>query len=225
MEDIGPFIYRFAMAVPGILLAVICHEYGHGRMALQFGDSTALKAGRLTLNPIPHLDIIGSFIVPMVGVLLGGVAFGWAKPVPINPRNFPQKQYKKAVFWVSFAGPMANFILVIIFAFAAALVDTQMPTDFSLTAPLRLIFEQAMVINAVLGTFNLIPLPPLDGSKMLAMYVGPKGQQVFDFISQYSFFILLILIFTRTLNYILTPPIYLSYYLMNIFVHFLGMYV
>lgn len=223
MEDIGYVISRIAMAAPGLLLAVICHEYGHGLMALKFGDPTAKDAGRLTFNPIPHIDILGSIIFPIIGILLGGVAFGWAKPVPINPRNFPAKSYKKAVFWVSFAGPMANFILVLIFAFLSALVRVHFPQDFSLTKPLALIFNQAMLINSILGTFNLIPLPPLDGSKMLAMYAGASAQKFLDFVGTYSFLILLVLIFTNSLNYILTPAIILSYHLESIFIHLLSM--
>lgn len=225
MEEFGPYIYKFAMALPGILLAIVCHEYGHGAMALKFGDNTALKAGRLTFNPIPHLDLLGSFIAPLIGILLGGMAFGWAKPIPINTRNFSQKNFKKAVFWVSFAGPLANFVLTVIFALLAAIVSTQLPPDFSLTRPLYLIFEQGMFINCILGTFNILPLPPLDGSKMLAMYVGPKGEQILQTMGNYSFFILLLLIFTNALSLVLTPVAMLSYYLMKFFEYFLGTYV
>ena len=108
-------IFKVAQSAPGFLLAIVVHEWAHGYMAKRFGDDTAERAGRLTLNPAVHVDMMGTIIFPLVGVILGGMAFGWAKPVPVNSRNF--KNVKSGIFWVSFAGPLANLALGTISAF------------------------------------------------------------------------------------------------------------
>ena len=106
MQDI---IYNLAISLPAFLFAIVFHEWAHARMALYFGDNTAKMAGRLTFDPISHADLMGTVIFPLVGALMGGVIFGWAKPVPVDPRRFTK--VKSGIFWVSFAGPLANIIL------------------------------------------------------------------------------------------------------------------
>ena len=117
--DLQVFIVKLIQLAPGLLLAVVFHEYAHGWMAKRFGDDTAEKAGRLTLNPIPHIDLMGTIIVPSVLLLFFNGLFGWAKPVPVRPRNF--SDINKGQFWVSFAGPIANFLLATASAFLLAL--------------------------------------------------------------------------------------------------------
>ena len=154
-------ILSFLIIAPPILFALTVHEYAHGWMALRYGDPTARDAGRLTLNPLSHLDPIGTLMLFIVHL-------GWAKPVPVNPYNF--RNPKKDLMWVSLAGPGANFLT----AFACGLllrVISPLSGNLQLASSafgiLVMMIVYGMVINLVLGFFNLIPLPPLDGSKIL----------------------------------------------------------
>ncbi|MEI6345698.1 MAG: site-2 protease family protein [bacterium] len=147
----------FSLAV--LILSVVIHEVSHGYMALRLGDPTAKYAGRLTLNPLKHLDPIGSVIVPIITTFLG-VSFGWAKPVPFNPDNFRKStlnlRWGEAL--VAAAGPASNFIVAIVFGTAAHFVTNE--TVFSL-------FGLIVLVNITLAIFNLAPIPPMDGSKIL----------------------------------------------------------
>ena len=142
-----------------LVFAVVVHEVSHGIMAYRLGDMTAKRAGRLTLNPLPHIDMLGSIILPTLMVLSSSpILFGWAKPVPYNPYNL-RKGGRWAEALVAFAGPLSNFALAIIFGFAIRFGIV--PTE-----ALSIAF-MAVYINVLLGIFNLIPIPPLDGSKVL----------------------------------------------------------
>jgi len=143
-------IWMLPLLVPALLLAVTFHEYAHGRMALAMGDPTASMQGRLTLNPLAHLDPLGSLMILLVG-------FGWAKPVPINPARF--RNYREGLLKVSLAGPFANFLLAFISLLLLELVGA---TGYFLN-----LFVLIAQINIALGVFNLLPVPPLDGSKVL----------------------------------------------------------
>jgi Zn-dependent protease len=217
--ELDQVIYQFSMGLPGLLLAVVCHEYAHGWMAYKFGDPTAKFMGRLTLNPLVHIDVLGSIIVPILGAFLGGVLFGWAKPVPIDPRHF--KNWRQANFWVSFAGPLANFILVIISTFLVAFFYTQLPPTFYLYEPLIQIFKQSAFINALIGFFNLIPFPPLDGSNMVLSFLGPKAQRQFESLSRFSIIFFLIIMFTGITRYIVYPAELMTQFFLSSFFHFM----
>jgi len=149
-----------------LLFSVIIHELAHGYMALYLGDPTARLAGRLTLNPIKHLDPVGSVLVPIIAYMTAGFAFGWAKPVPYNPYNLKNKRSGEAL--VAFAGPLSNIILATVFAIIIRLV-LAMPEVFGSLANQEFIqmISYIVLINIVLAIFNLIPVPPLDGSKLL----------------------------------------------------------
>ena len=125
MED---FILRVCIALPGFILAISFHEFAHAWAAFKFGDDTALRSGRMTLNPVAHYDLVGTIILPTLFAALGMGIFGYAKPVPVNSRNF--KNIRKAIFWVSFAGPIANIILFIISAFLLSVMVTKFSPDF-----------------------------------------------------------------------------------------------
>lgn len=179
------FIFQIIILV----LSVVIHEVAHGYAALMQGDVTAKYAGRLTLNPIKHLDPFGSVILPlMLSVIPGGIIFGWAKPVPFNPNNLRNKKWGEAI--VAIAGPISNIILAIVFGalirFADLLNLNQSFVQLSLAV---------VLINILLAIFNLIPIPPLDGSKILFSFFPKQTIQIRNFLERYGFLILLFFIF------------------------------
>lgn len=180
-----------ALSIIILLFSVIVHEVMHGVVAKKFGDRTAEKMGRLTLNPLPHIDPIGTLLLPALLILSGSpLLFGWAKPVPVNPLNF--SNLRRGELMVSAAGIIANFSLAIIaaliFHFLNALPQT---FPFILGALLR----YSVIINLVLGVFNLFPIPPLDGSKVLQSLLPYHLAKEFQKLEQYGFIILLIFLF------------------------------
>ena len=145
-----------------LILSATIHEYMHGFVANQLGDPTAKNAGRLTLNPIKHLDLFGSILLPLTLLLAGSsFLFGWAKPVPYNPNNLTDRKYGDAK--VAIAGPLANLFMAIIFSIVFRLLD---PSSLFASLVAQIIF-----VNLILMTFNLVPIPPLDGSKILAVFL------------------------------------------------------
>ncbi len=159
-------IQQFFILIFPILFALTIHEFSHGYAAYKLGDDTAKRAGRLTLNPLKHLDLFGTIIFPLLLIISKvGFVVGWAKPVPINPYNF--KNLKRDTAIVSFAGPLANFISAIAFSIIFNLLYS--PTA-SQNIFIMIIFY-TIFINIALGLFNLIPIPPLDGSKIFGAFL------------------------------------------------------
>lgn len=213
MEDL---IYRIAISLPAFLLAIVCHEASHAWMAKQFGDTTGEQLGRLSLNPAVHYDLIGTVIFPIIGAALGGMMFGWAKPVPVDTRRF--KNVRSGMFWVSFAGPLANIILMVLSAVLLALVITKISPDFSYYKILTDMLKSAVTINVLLAVFNLIPFPPLDGSKMVTAVLDYNAARKFEDLQRYSFVFLIILIATPVLSWIMTPALMASNIIVNVFI-------
>ncbi len=230
--DIQGLLFKIAIMAPGFLLAIVVHEYAHGWMAKKFGDDTAEKAGRLTLNPVSHLELVNSIIIPVVLLWIGGIAIGAAKPVPVNTRNF--SNYKKGLFWVAFAGPLSNLILGTLFALFFALSYTSGSEYLFDGTPFKVksflisqMFQYGVIINFILAGFNLIPVPPFDGSKMLASQLKYNALRRYEEISQYLVYIfwgLIILSFMGIpiLNMILAPFTYMAQLAINFFVSLFG---
>ena len=175
-----------------MLIAITIHEYAHGRVAYYFGDATAKYHGRLSLNPLKHLD-------PMGTVALFFFGFGWAKPVPINPYNF--RDYRSGMIWVSFAGPLANFALALAGFF---LFYIPLKIGFG-WLPYYKFIDILVTFNILLGVFNLIPIPPLDGSKILTALAPDSVAAFFKRIEPYAPILLIVLIFSGVLGRMIVP--------------------
>jgi len=169
-----------------LLFSVIIHEIAHGSVALFLGDTTAKREGRLTLNPIKHIDPFGTIILPLLLMISGsGFIFGWAKPVPVNPYNF--KDQKWGMLKVSLAGPLSNLSMAVIFGFIIRFIN--------LPASLLVPFSIIVYYNFLLAIFNLFPIPPLDGSHILFSFFPEKWNNVRNFIFQYGIIILIFFLF------------------------------
>jgi Zn-dependent protease len=192
-----------------LMIAMVFHEYAHGAVAKRWGDKTAEEAGRMTINPIPHVDPMWTVVLPISMMLMGtGFIFGAAKPVPIDPRRFTK--YRQGLFWVSAAGPLMNFLLATLSAIVFAALVRFVPETFSLREPLIRMAETSVVINFVLGIFNLLPLPPLDGSKMIQSFLSPAATIKYESFARFSLVIFLALMFTGALRFLLWPAQFAS---------------
>ncbi len=195
-------IQLIAVLAPPLLLAVTLHEFAHGWVADKLGDPTPRFMGRLTLNPLKHLDLMGTLAFVLTRMI------GWAKPVPVNPRNF--KDPYKAMLWVALAGPLTNLFLasvsaillkiLLLFSLSSSLSDV-------VWVPLLHMLQFSVQINVGLAIFNLIPLPPLDGGRILTGILPRDKALSFSRIEPYGPLILIFLIFSNVLNYTLIPII------------------
>ncbi len=206
--DIQKILFTLMQCAPGFLLAIIIHEFAHGYVAKKFGDDTAEREGRLTFNPAAHVDIMGTIIFPLIGVIAGWAVIGWARPVPIVPRNF--KNIRKGVFWVSFAGPLSNFILGTVSALLFAVVAVYVPDSFSLYSSFLYMLQYSVFINFLLGAFNIIPFPPLDGSRMVSSFLDGEALRKYEGLAAYAPYIILgvfalSMLGVPTIHYVLQP--------------------
>jgi len=206
-------LFGIGFAIVVLIFSIIIHEVSHGAFAYYLGDPTAKYAGRLTLNPIKHLDLFGSIILPLFLALVGLIPVGWAKPVPINPNNFRDKKWGELK--VSFAGPGSNLIVALFFGLAIRLLSF---LDY-LPLNLYFAFSYIILINIFLALFNLVPIPPLDGSHILFSLLpySPQVARAKFFLGRFGFLILVFLIY-------FFPPFFrvLSYVVSLIFVLFSG---
>lgn len=188
-------LQRVLLQFVPFIMAVVFHEFAHGLAASRFGDTTARDEGRLTLNPVPHIDPIGTIVFPLISMMSGlSLLFGWAKPVPINPARF--SSYRKGLFWVSFAGPGMNFFIALVSATIFWILRVTVSQEFYLYEPLINMLYISVSLNFALGIFNLLPLPPLDGSKMIESFLSYNAARKYEMLSQYSFYILIGLMIT-----------------------------
>ena len=191
-------------AIPGIF-AITLHEAAHGYAARHFGDLTAYQAGRITLNPIRHIDPMGTIVIPILILIVsqGKFAFGWAKPVPVNFGRL--RNPKRDMLWVAAAGPGSNLLMAILWAFVMKATHGLPPNDF--TEPVLLMARGGIIINAVLMVLNLFPLPPLDGGRIAVSLLPHRLAYRFAKIEPYGMIILLVLMFLGVLGIVMMPVV------------------
>ncbi len=211
---IGETIRQIAIWALPILMAIVFHEVAHGFVAYRLGDPTAARMGRLTLNPISHIDLFGTVLLPLLLIITRApFLFGYAKPVPVNFHNLNNP--KRDMVWVALAGPMTNIVL----AFGSVMVlKFLLSLDFSpddpsssfllaVLTPLALMAKNSVLINVVLAVFNIFPIPPLDGGRVLVGLLPEPYSSTLARIEPYGFLIILVLLMTHVLDAFIGPPI------------------
>ena len=180
---------NFLFTIAILIMSVVIHEVSHGYAAYMLGDPTAKNAGRLTLNPLAHLDFFGSFIVPLLAYMSAGFMFGWAKPVPYNPYNLKNQKYGDAL--VAVAGPAANILVAVIFGLIIRFSSLLNITNEAFLGAAQIV----VLLNLILAIFNLVPIPPLDGSKILFTLLPYRYIEFRQMLERYSFLFIIIFIF------------------------------
>ena len=198
------FLLKVLIYAPSVIFAITLHEAAHGYVARHFGDTTAYMLGRVTLNPIKHIDPIGTIVVPLI-TSLAGFVFGWAKPVPVNFNNL--RNPKRDMFWVAAAGPGSNVVQALIWALLAKMlfdVDGGVATYWVQVA------EAGILVNLILAILNLFPILPLDGGRILASLLPARISHAYQGTERYGMLILIILIVTGVLGWVMRPILLLG---------------
>lgn len=193
----GNFLQELLLAGPVILFSLTIHEFSHAYLAYRFGDPTARDMGRLTLNPLSHLDLFGTIVM-----VISGFRFGWAKPVPVNPMNLGNP--RRDDIWISAGGPISNISLAFISGMIYRLVES---SGIAVPPALMIILQNLVYINLTLAFFNLIPLFPLDGSHVLRDVLPLRYEETMDQVDRFAPFLLLILLITGALWFVIGPPV------------------
>lgn len=196
-------IQLIAIAAIPVLFAITIHEAAHGYVARHFGDMTAYQQGRISLNPIRHIDPVGTILLPLLTLALGGILFGWAKPVPVNFAAL--RRPKQDMLWVAIAGPASNLLMALFWGLMMK-VAWMFPGGY-FAEPLLEMAQIGVKINAILLVLNLLPLPPLDGGRVVVSLLPHRQAYQLSRIEPYGMFILIGLAITPVLGWILTPPV------------------
>lgn len=200
-------VQKIAIWALPLIFAITLHEVAHGYVASWFGDQTARLSGRLTLNPIKHIDVVGTLIIPGLMLMVSNFVFGWAKPVPVDARNLRNPRRDMAL--VALAGPISNLIMAFFWGLVAKLgLLAEIYGNGWFGIPLTYMGGAGIMINVVLGVLNLIPLPPLDGGKVLSSILPPRAAYQYDKIEPYGFLILLVLMFIGALSKVMAPFVF-----------------
>ncbi|MFW6020593.1 MAG: site-2 protease family protein [Guyparkeria sp.] len=197
------FLQKIAIGILPILLAVTVHEAAHGFVANALGDPTAKRAGRLTLNPIPHIDWLGTIVVPLLMYLFTPFVFGWAKPVPINAARL--RDPRRGMFLVAAAGPGVNVLMAVGWALVTALALKGLDGGMALAEPLALMGQVGIFINLILAVFNLLPILPLDGGRMLVAVLPASWGDWLSRFEAWGLPIVVVLLVSGVLSAILLP--------------------
>ncbi|MFA6435076.1 MAG: site-2 protease family protein [Elusimicrobiales bacterium] len=197
---------------PVLIFSIIFHEFAHGAAAYRKGDDTAYLSGRLTLNPLPHLDLIGSLLIPAICVMSHLPAIGWAKPVPINPLRMPRPRRDMAI--VAMSGPVSNLILAVISLFVYKVFALGF-LGGDLTLTLLKACSWGIIINLLLATFNLIPIYPLDGSQIALGFLPDKWLEVYEKHLPYGMYIVLGLVVTGAVQWVIRPLLGISLFFLD----------
>jgi len=199
--QIDQVIQNIAIAAIPILFAITLHEAAHGYVARHFGDLTAYNAGRISLNPLRHIDPVGTILLPLLTLALGGIIFGWAKPVPVNFGAL--RNPKKDMLWVALAGPASNLVMAFGWALLAKIALTMHGSYFSV--PMLNMAEYGIRINIVLIALNMLPMPPLDGGRVAVSLLPYRQAVALSRIEPYGMFILIFMAMTPLLGWVLLP--------------------
>ncbi len=209
MMDELTLLQRIVVWILPVVFAITVHEVAHGWMAKKYGDNTASLLGRLTLNPLKHIDLFGTLIIPGLLLLSGtGFIFGWAKPVPVDPRNFKNPRRDMAI--VALAGPVSNILMAVCWALTARLGVMIGASTEAISLPLIYSGIAGISINLVLALLNLLPIPPLDGSRILTGVLPSYWAWQYNRLERYGFIILLVLLYTKILGVILAYPMFVA---------------
>lgn len=203
-------VWQLSVWALPVLAAIVFHEVSHGWVANRLGDPTAARMGRLTLNPIAHIDIVGTLLVPAMLIVMGGPVFGWAKPVPVNFGNL--RDPRRDMIRVSLAGPAMNLLLALVSLIVLKLIvlngaASQGGASSYVLLPLAYMMQASVSINVVLAVFNAFPIPPLDGSKVLMGVLPDEMAMQLARLEPYGFIIIIVLLATGILNVLLVPLI------------------
>lgn len=223
--DLAVLLSHLVIFMVVLLLAISAHEAGHAWMSHKFGDDTAYMLGRVTLNPVKHTDPIGTLLIPILAFVFGAVGgalgsiplIGWGKPTPVNPRNWTN--YKTANVMVSIAGILANLLIAVTsFVIFKSLLESgiinQANAAEGIVRPLVILFFNLIFLNVSLAVFNLMPFPPLDGSKILSTFLPPSFEPLLNMLEQFGFIILLFLVYIGFFRLIISPVFRLVEYLL-----------
>jgi len=206
MDELN-LLQRLVIWILPVLFAITVHEAAHGWMALRLGDQTAMMLGRVTLNPLKHIDLVGTLLVPGLMLMMGGMLFGWAKPVPVTWKNLRNRKRDMAL--VALAGPAANLLMAIFWALTmkfSLMLSTSFP---AIAKPLLYMGGAGISINLVLMVLNLLPIPPLDGSRIVSALLPDKWAWRYNLLEKYGMVILLVLLFSGVLWGLINGPVHI----------------